>query len=68
MTEELSYDMIKIVPYIVVLIGALVGFNVFAVLISGTVVSLVIGIATGSIQWQQMFVAMAKGPPRWFPF
>lgn len=62
MTEELSYDIIKIVPYIVVLIGALVGFNVFAVLISGTVVSLVIGIATGAIQWQQMFVAMAKGP------
>lgn len=62
MTEELPYDIIKIVPYIVVLIGALVGFNVFAVLISGTVVSLVIGIATGSIQWQQMFVAMAKGP------
>lgn len=61
MNEALPYDIIKIVPYIVVLIGALIGFNVFAVLISGTVVSLIIGVATGSIQWQQMLQAMAQG-------
>lgn len=61
-TDDLPYDIVKIIPYLVVLIGALVGFNVFAVLISGTVVSLIIGVATGSIQWQQMFQAMAQGP------
>lgn len=58
---DLPYDIIKILPYLIVLIGALAGINVFAVLISGTVVSVVIGIMTGSIEWSGIFTAIAKG-------
>lgn len=59
---ELPYDIIKIVPYLIVLIGALVGFNVFAVLLSGTIVSVLIGVITGSMEWSGIFTAIAKGP------
>ena len=38
--EELSYNLWKVLPYVVVLVGALIGFNVFLVLIGGTVLSL----------------------------
>ena len=37
--EGLEYNVLKILPYLVVLIGALIGINVFVVLISGIVLS-----------------------------
>lgn len=46
--KDLSYSIIKIIPYISVLILALLGINVFTVLIIGTVMSGVIGIFDGS--------------------
>lgn len=60
--EELPYNIWKVLPYLVVLIGALVGFNVFLVLISGTVLSLIVGVATGSILPGDMFKVVAQGP------
>lgn len=59
--EELSYNLFKVLPYILVLIGALIGINVFVVLIGGTVVSLIVGVATGSIAADQMFVVVGEG-------
>ena len=61
-TEPLEYDIIKIVPYILVLVGALIGINVFLVLIGGTVISIIIGVATGAIPWMDIFQAIASGP------
>ena len=61
MTEELSYNIWKVVPYVLVLVGALIGINVFVVLIGGTVVSLIVGAATGAIAWDQMFVVVGDG-------
>lgn len=61
MTEELSYNIWKVVPYVLVLIGALIGINVFVVLIGGTIVSLIVGVATGSIALDQMFVVVGSG-------
>lgn len=58
---ELPYDMIKIIPYILVLVGALAGINVFVVLVGGTVISLVIGLATGSIVPSGVFNAVGDG-------
>lgn len=55
---DLSYNIWKVVPYILVLAGALVGINVFVVLIGGTVVSLAVGVATGSLAWNQIFLAV----------
>ena len=40
---------------------ALIGINVFVVLIGGTVVSLIVGAATGAIAWDQMFVVVGDG-------
>ena len=41
LTEELTYNIFRVLPYILVLVGALIGINVFVVLIGGTVISLV---------------------------
>lgn len=45
---EYTYSIIKIVPYILVLAGALLGGNVMVVLTFGTIVAGAIGIFTGS--------------------
>lgn len=60
--EELSYNLWKVLPYVVVLVGALIGFNVFLVLIGGTVLSLIVGVATGSILPADIFKVVAQGP------
>lgn len=60
-TEELSYNILQIVPYLLVLVGALVGINVFVVLIGGTVVSLIVGLATGTIASADMFTVVGSG-------
>lgn len=61
MDEELTYNIWKVVPYVLVLVGALIGVNVFVVLIGGTIVSLIVGVATGAIALGQMFVVVGKG-------
>lgn len=63
MTEELTYNLWKVVPYVLVLVGALIGVNVFVVLIGGTIASLIVGVATGAIATDQMFVVVAEGAP-----
>ncbi len=62
-TGELTYNVWKIVPYALVLVGALIGVNVFVVLIGGTIASLIVGVATGAIAIDQMFVVIAEGAP-----
>jgi Na+/H+ antiporter NhaC len=46
---DLSFNFLKVVPYLVVLILALCGINVFVVLSGGIFLSGIIGMATGSI-------------------
>ena len=60
-SEELPYNFLKVIPYLLVLIGALVGINVFVVLIAGTVVSVVVGVATGSMAVGEMFTTIGSG-------
>lgn len=56
---EYTYSFIKIIPYLLVLIGALLGGNVIIVLIIGTITAGAIGILTGSLDiW--MFVNSAS--------
>ena len=59
--EALPYDIVKVIPYVLVLAGALFGLNVFVVLVGGIVVSLVIGIVTGSLMWNEMFQVVGNG-------
>lgn len=58
---DLDYSLIKVVPYLLVLIGALIGINVFLVLIGGTVLSLIVGVAAGSIPLGQIFQVVGEG-------
>lgn len=61
-SEELPFSPWKVIPYLVVLIGALCGLNVFLVLTVGIVLSLAVGVATGSIAWDQLFSVVFRGP------
>lgn len=61
MTGELTYNVWKVIPYLLVLVGALIGINVFVVLIGGTIVSLVVGVATETIALDQIFIAVGGG-------
>lgn len=59
--DDLSYNIWKVVPYLFVLGGALIGVNVFIVLIGGTLLSLIIGVATGTIPIVDVFAVMGDG-------
>lgn len=48
-TGNLDYNLIKVVPYVLVLGLALLGFNVFAVLIIGIISASAVGVGTGAI-------------------
>ena len=61
LAEELTYNIWRVLPYVLVLVGALIGINVFLVLISGTVISLIVGVATGSLAVGDMFSAVGEG-------
>lgn len=60
-SDDLPYQFIRVIPYLVVLIGALVGINVFVVLIGGTILSLLVGVGTGAMEWNQIFLAIGGG-------
>lgn len=59
--EALPYNLLQIVPYLVVLVGALIGFNVFVVLISGTVISILVGLYLGTIPLNEAFTVINTG-------
>ena len=59
--EGLDFDIWKVVPYLFVLGGALIGINVFIVLIGGTVLSLIVGVATATIPISDVFTVMGSG-------
>ena len=61
LSEELTYHIWRVIPYLLVLVGALIGINVFLVLLGGTVLSLVVGVATGSLAVEEMFSAVGDG-------
>lgn len=56
-----DYNLVQIIPYIVVLAGALIGFNVFLVLICGIALSVIVGIAHGNFTLIESFTAIGNG-------
>ena len=56
-----DYSFIEVVPYLVVLIGALIGFNVFVVLFAGIILSMIVGIANGSFTFLESFGVIGEG-------
>lgn len=57
----LPYNIFRVLPYLVVLVGALAGINVFVVLITGTVLSLIVGVTTGAFPVAEMFTHVGNG-------
>ncbi len=58
---ELNYQIVKVLPYLVVLIGALAGINVFVILIAGTILSAIVGVGTGAFAFGEVFQKMGEG-------
>ena len=60
-TISKEYDLIQIIPYVLVLIGGIIGINVFVVLLIGIVSGSVIMLATGAIAPTDLLAAMGAG-------
>lgn len=58
---DLDYNILQVVPYILVLVAALAGINVFVVLVSGTVLSVLVGLFTGSLAPADIFSSIGTG-------
>lgn len=56
-----EYHLIQLIPYIVVLVGGIIGFNVFVVLLAGIVCGAVIMLGTGSIGFIDMMTETGVG-------
>ena len=61
MEDDLDYNILQDIPYLLVLITAIIGVNVFIVLISGTVLSVIVGIATGAMAPSAVFTSIGTG-------
>lgn len=59
--EIQEYQLVKLIPYMLVLTGGLAGINVFVVLLIGVVSGIVIFLATGSITFFEMLGNMGSG-------
>ena len=59
--EALNVDWVKIIPYLLVIVLALAGMNVIAVLGTGLILNGIIGIASGSLKWTGWLVSAGNG-------
>ncbi len=58
---EYSFNIIRALPYFVILIAALAGINVFIVLGFGLILCTAIGLGTGSMDIHNVFLSMGTG-------
>ncbi len=56
-----EYDMIQIIPYVLVLISGIIGINVFVTLIIGIVSGSIIMLATGAVKFSELLSGMGEG-------
>lgn len=56
-----EYNLIQIIPYVLVLIGGIAGFNVFIVLITGIASGVFIMLVTGKVQLVELIANMGSG-------
>lgn len=59
--EHLSYSWIKIIPYILVIVFALIGINVFLVLVLGIVLAGAVGLLDGSYHFLSLIQQIGDG-------
>ncbi|MBL7573618.1 Na+/H+ antiporter NhaC family protein [Staphylococcus saccharolyticus] len=60
-SKHYDFNLIKVIPYLLVLILALIGINVIIVLIGGTALAGIIGLIDGSFDWKGLLSAISKG-------
>ena len=60
-TVSHDYDLIQLVPYLIVLVGAIVGVNVFVVLLLGILSGSLIMVATGATAATDLLASMGSG-------
>lgn len=60
-----DYNLLQILPYLVVMIGGIVGINVFVVLIAGIATGSVIMLITGQIAATELLANMGSGAARY---
>ena len=60
-TVSHDYELVQLVPYLVVLAGGIAGANVFAVLIAGIVVGAAIVLGTGAVTPTELMANMGSG-------
>jgi len=65
-TVAKEYDLIQVIPYILVLIGGIVGINVFVVLLIGIASGAIIMLATGATEATQLLANMGSGAANMF--
>ena len=56
-----DYNLVQIIPYVLVLAGGIIGINVFVVLIIGIVSGSIIMLATGAVAPTALFSSMGSG-------
>lgn len=59
--EHISYNWIKIVPYVLVIVFALIGMNVFLVLVLGIVLAGAVGLIDGSYHFMSLMQQIGDG-------
>ncbi len=59
--EHYDYNIWQALPYFLVLAAAICGINVFIVLGAGTILFMIIGLATGSLSFNTAFSSMGSG-------
>ncbi|MCG3411582.1 Na+/H+ antiporter NhaC family protein [Staphylococcus massiliensis] len=60
-SKSYDFNLVKVIPYLLVLILALIGVNVVIVLLSGTLLSGIIGFIDGSFDWKGFLKAASEG-------
>ncbi len=56
-----AWNFVEVIPYLVVLIGALIGLNVFLVLFIGIILSMIVGISGGAFTLMESFTIIGSG-------
>lgn len=56
-----AWNFVEVIPYLVVLIGALIGLNVFLVLFIGIILSMIVGISGGAFTFMEAFTIIGSG-------
>jgi len=63
---EKEYDLIQIIPYLLVLISGIIGINVFITLIIGIVTGSIIMLVTGAVDFPALISGMGTGASNMF--